>query len=105
MLKKKLGINAIEMKCDLVSYFKIPSTLVIPEGCKWIGVHSFSGCRKLKKVIIPESVEWIASFAFRDCNNATIILKKPKSEFEYFGSWALDDCKEIIEDVKEEIRN
>ena len=92
MLKKRLGINAIERdwkgKYDRVyDFYKIPSTLIIPEGCGrigrgvfedcdwlkkvvisegvlWIRGFAFWGCERLKEVIIPESVEWIASFAF-----------------------------------------
>lgn len=42
MLKKKLGINAIEKDWidrvgSVKNYFKVPPTLIIPEGCKRIG--------------------------------------------------------------------
>lgn len=152
MLKKRLGAEAIEMgwpddNCKLGDYYKVPSSLIIPEncekighrvftnctslkeviiseGCKSIGIESFSGCRKLEKlviregvtvielsafsdckelreVIIPESVEMIGSFAFKDCWSATIILRKPESEFNGIGWNAFKNCR----DVKEEAGN
>lgn len=106
MLKKKLGINAIERNYFYFNacsedFFKIPSSLVIPEGCEWIGYAAFISCEELKKVEIPESVKEIGDEAFCGCYNATIILKKPEHKFKFIGENALDDCK----DVKEEIRN
>ena len=68
MLKKKLGLNAIEESWfiggRLAISFKIPSTLIIPEGCERIGVNVLYGCRKLREVIIPKSVERIGIGAF-----------------------------------------
>ena len=101
MLKKKLGINAIERNyfhgCS-EDYFKIPSTLIIPEGCTWIGYAAFEFCTNLKEVVIPESVEEIGNWAFGGC---TITLKKPESVFKEIGENAFDYAK----DVKEEVRN
>ena len=126
MLKKRLGAEAIERKWDwdnkLLLLFKIPSTLIIPEscerignwafyycqklrkviiseGCKWIRSHAFMGCCKLEEVVIPESVDWIGYAAFNRCENATIILKKPKNDFESIEEQAFKGCR----DVKEEI--
>ena len=128
MLKKKLGVEAFDENWysdeKLTNYFKIPSTLiipegcmkieqyafddnnklekvVIPEGCKWIGPYAFWGCRRLKKVVIPESVEEIKSCAFCGCNSATIILRKPKKDFKFISSEAFYN----VRDVKEEIRS
>lgn len=81
-------------------FFKIPSTLIILEGCVKIGIWAFVGYKKLKKVVIPKSVEDIGDGAFENCREATIILKKPKKDFAYIGNWVFKDCK----DVKEEIR-
>ena len=123
MLKKKLGAEAIEWSWGS-DFFKIPSTLTIPDGCKRIGnsifynctslkeviisegceeigYKAFWGCARLKKVEIPKSVEIIKEWAFKNCSNATIILKKPKEEFKGFGFDVFYDCK----DVKEEIRS
>lgn len=110
MLKKKLGIECIELDWNerfdfIYDYYKIPSTLIIPKGCEKVGRSAFedwSGCRRrLKKVIIPESVEVIERDAFCYCSKATIILKKAESEFKEIGKSAFRECK----DVKEEIRN
>lgn len=89
MLKKRLGINAIErnwtMGKNSSNCFKIPSTLIIPEGCWEIGIAAFYGCWWLEEVRIPGSVDWIWSSAFEDCFRATVILEKPKREFMYIA--------------------
>ena len=125
MLKKKLGIEAIEKNWDFIraihvhTYFKVSSTLIIPEACKKIGEYSFYNCERLKEVIIPgkverigdcafewcdnlkevvipESVKKIGGEAFRGCKNATIILKKPNFAFEkgYRAFWGCEDVEE-----------
>jgi len=104
MLKKKLGINAIECNwpddnCSLRDYFKIPSTIIIPESCEKIGYAAFWYCKELREVIIPESVEEIGDKAFCGCYNATVILKKPEHKFEFIGENALDDCRDVKEEV------
>ena len=106
MLRKKLGVEAIERnwsysKMISAYYFKIPSTLIIPESCNRIGAAAFCGSLELKKVIIPKGIKYIGNYAFWDCSKAIIILKKLESEFKYIGSCAIDDCK----DVKEETGN
>ena len=95
MLKKRLGLEAIERdygyikKMGVVSdYYKISSSLIIPEGCVRIGVEAFKNCWWLEKVIIPESVEWIECSAFCNCWKATVILEKPESEFKEIGEFA-----------------
>lgn len=105
MLKKRLGVDAIERGqfclSSLKDYFKISSSLIIPEGCRKIGDRAFRDCYKLEEVIIPNSVEWIGNYAFVWCRNAVIILKKPRSEFRYIGDYAFENCR----DVKKETRN
>lgn len=128
MLRKKLGIEAIERDWNVISksyhYFKITYTLIIPEGCEKVGNHAFEDyvwlekikipksvkeigccafdkCKKLEKVVIPESVDWIRWSAFSHCWRATIILRKPESEFKEIGRWAFNG----VRDVKEEIRS
>lgn len=108
MLRKKLGIECIELDWNerfdsIYDYYKIPPTLIIPEGCERIGFSAFEdwSLRRLEKVVIPESVEVIECDAFCYCSRATIILKKAESEFKEIGKSAFRECK----DVKEEIRN
>lgn len=48
MLKKKLGVEAVEMDWpddvdELKDYYKVPSTLIIPPGCERIGEFAFLG--------------------------------------------------------------
>ena len=127
MLKKKLGIEAIERgwswKYKIANYFKTTSSLTIPDSCERIGgsafyecdrlkevvisegVKSIRGCafcycRKLKKVVIPDSVENIFDYAFAGCEKATVILEKPEREFNVIGQDAFKGCK----DVKEKVR-
>lgn len=126
MLKKKLGIEGIERRL-VRYYYKIPSTLVIPEGCKRIGSGAFSGCkelekveisegvksigtcsfqgcRNLKKVIIPGSVEEIGNYAFYGCDSADVLIMTSERKFKTLGRLALNDCL-TVSYVKEEIRN
>lgn len=115
MLKKRLGIEVVEKnnsaRVNLKTYFKIPPTLIIPEGCerignwvfsecgvekvvisgsvKSIGTGSFDFCTRLKEVKIPESVEFIGDCAFDGCENAVIIINKSsKSDFKALGRLA-----------------
>ena len=127
MLKKKLGIEAIERNWNLHyhlsnHYFKIPSILVIPEGCEMIGNFAFYECNRLKevvisksvevirfgafeycgrleKVVIPRNVEVIGSIVFYYCSNAVIILKKPRREFKFIAPDAFSDCRDVKEEV------
>ena len=132
MLKKKLGLEAIEINwqrkmknTDQISdFYKIPSTLTIPEGCEKIGMRAFRDCKVLerlkipgsvkkievwsflrcyglKKVDIPEGVESIEVSAFSGCYNAEIILRKSRNDFKYIGQEAFGGVK----DVKEEVGN
>lgn len=127
MLRKKLGIECIEMNWEgkyISSYFKVPTSLIIPDGCNWIGIETFWGCKRLEKVVIPESVnvigraafwcckslkevvipksvEYIGQRAFDGCPRAIIILKKPMSEFKSIGCNAFWNLLY----VKEETRN
>ena len=105
MLKKRLGVDAIERGqfclSSLKDYFKIPTTLIIPEGCRKVGDRAFWGCDRLEEVIIPKSVEWIGNYALDWCRNAVIILKKPRSEFRHIGPYAFWECKNVKEEVRD----
>lgn len=99
MLKKKLGLEAVERDSwgisEIKLHYKIHPTLVIPEGCEKIGRYAFCGCEWLEKVIIPKSVKIIGDCAFYHCHTATIILKKPKRKFRYFGDCAYSGCSKV----------
>lgn len=105
MLKKKLGINAIERDwsndfSSLKNYFKVSTLIIIPPGCVEIGECAFWGCDKVREVVIPESVGYIGYEAFYCCRK----LKKvviPKS-VEWIDYDAFSDCSRY---VKEEIRS
>ena len=104
MLKKKLGPEAVERDWSwyikrLKDYFKISSTLNIPEGCEHIGGYAFLGCDWLKRVEVPESVDVINYRSFWGCINATIILKKPEKDFDYIDQEAFLGCRDVKEEV------
>ena len=133
MLKKRLGIEAIEKDSWGVIgysrvglYFKIPSTLVIPDGCKWVGDWAFWRCKKLRKVVIPESVEiiepnafaWCVKLekvvipegvkeimvgAFRECKKAEITLYTSRAKLN-IGESVFWNCK-CVRYVEKETRN
>ena len=97
MLKKKLGINAIEKDWidrvgSVKNYFKVPPTLIVPEGCKRIGKWALYNCRKLEKVVIPKSVCKIYDYAFAACGNIR--------EIEFFGKRvgysSFRDCYSLV---------
>ena len=71
MLRKKLGIEGIEKDWTMgkkgSDYFKVPPTLIIPEGIEYIGFGAFANCQWLKKVVIPKSVVEIGHCAFNGC--------------------------------------
>lgn len=89
MLKKRLGLEAIE-RSRLFSSIKIPSSLIIPEGCVRIGNWAFWGCRWLKEVIIPKSVVEIGMCAFEGCERLEKI-EIPESVKE-IGFEAFENC-------------
>lgn len=130
MLKKRLGIEAIEMSWEteyVYYYYKIPTTIIIPdsvemigrgvlEGCEWlekveipkniveIGSWAFDGCERLEKIIIPRSVKNIGFCAFRGCSNAEVIVEMSKNEFELKNIPGLFVSCKSVEYVEEEIR-
>lgn len=71
MLKKRLGIEAIERDWNEVfifNYFKIPSTLTISESCEKIGDYAFAGCWNAKVIVGPRCrVKDVGRNAFKDC--------------------------------------
>ena len=108
MLKKRLGLEAIETDwysdVNLTNYFKIPSTLIIPEGCNRIGKCAFWRCEKLREVVIPESVKDIGNTAFNNCKKLeNVIISEGVESIRHF---AFSECKslekvEIPKSVKE----
>lgn len=105
MLKKKLGINAIERDWgnanEIDDYFKIPSTLIIPEGCEWIGRCIFWCYGRLERVVIPKSVVKIGDWAFNGLKNTEIVIKNKNIRL---GANVFTCCRKV-EYVEEEIRN
>lgn len=129
MLKKKIGLEVIERNWEadyIYDFYKIPTSIIIPEGCreigkgvfegckelekveipgsvKSIGSWAFDGCESLKKIIIPKSVEEIGFCVFRGCCNTEIIIEMPKGEFNYINPGLFVGCKGIRY-VEEETR-
>ena len=103
MLKKKLGVEAIETDYELdklkfiENTYKIPSSLVIPEGCKKIGRNAFIQCVELDEVIIPGSVESIGSGSFWNCRYLkTVKILKGVKKIGDNAFWTCPRLKEVI---------
>lgn len=101
MLKKKLGINAIERRWwsdeNLTNHFKIPSTLIIPEDCREIGGCAFWDCERLEKVVIPGSVEVIKYNAFWYCRKLReVIIPENVEEIEEGAFKGCSSLEEVI---------
>lgn len=129
MLKKKIGLEVIERDWEsdyIYDFYKIPTSIIIPSSCRWIGKGvfegceelekveipgsvksikswAFDGCESLKKIIIPKSVEEIGFCAFRGCCNTEVIIEMPKGEFKYINPELFVGCKGIRY-VEEETR-
>lgn len=113
MLKKRLGIEAIELdqirKTEdfTLSRFKIPSFLIIPEDCECIEISAFDGCQNLKKVVIPKSVKWIGYYAFCNCTSLKEVIisegVKRILDWAFFSCFRLE--KVVIPKSVKEIYN
>lgn len=101
MLKKKLGLSAIERNWEQSSprvrnIYKIPSSLVIPESCRKIGDWAFWKCKELREVEIPESVEEIGEDAFYDCYNLKkVIIPESVESIEGWSFWGCVSLREV----------
>ena len=106
MLKKRLGLEVIERNWNgkyISSYFKIPSTLIIPEGCVRVGNYAFRCCWDIKKVKISKNVKEIGICAFWGCKNLKKVII-PKSVVN-IGEFAFGKYSKVeVEYVKEEVR-
>jgi hypothetical protein len=56
-------------------------TLTIPGKTGWVGSHSFSRCKKIKKVIVEEGVYSIDSSAFYECSNLEEVILPDSLEY------------------------
>lgn len=101
MLKKKLGLNAIEKNWEQISLrvrniYKIPSTLIIPESCRKIGDWAFWRCGELREVGIPGSVKEIGEHAFYDCYNLKKVeIPESVESIEEWGFWGCASLREV----------
>lgn len=104
MLKKRLGLEAIEADYELgenlnfiENTYKIPSSLIIPEDCKRIGRNAFIQCVKLDEVIIPGSVEVIGNGSFWNCRYLkTVKILKGVKKIGDNAFWTCSRLKEVI---------
>lgn len=56
--------------------------LVIPEGVRIIGRHSFYNCKTIEKITIPKSMKTIGYNPFTDCPSLTLINNSPEFLYE-----------------------
>lgn len=124
MLKKRLGAEAIgngwNSVIKLRLFYKIPTTLIIPEGVekignfafcdcwdlkkvvipmsvKSIGCDAFVSCWRLKKVIIPESVEEIRNYAFSYCNNLReVVIPESVKRIGHYAFYGCENAEIIV---------
>lgn len=100
MLKKRLGVEGIERDWYynfIFNYFKIPSTLIIPENCRLIGYSAFQNCKRLEKVEIPRFTKTISYCAFLDCSKLReIVISEGVVEI---GDEAFRNCYNLKEVV------
>lgn len=100
MLKKKLGVEAVEMGWTgrrLFNYYKISSTLIIPEGCVEIGNFAFSSCERFREVVIPENIKNIGIGAFWLCGELKkVIIPKSVKEIKDRTFQSCRNLREVI---------
>ena len=97
MLKKKLGAEAIGRIVVVERYFKIPTSLIIPDGCKRIGNSAFECCKSLREVIIPKSVKWIDGNAFSNCKKLEkVIISEGVEEIWHHAFAGCDKLKKVV---------
>ena len=109
MLKKRLGIEAIERDWGnrkfIPSCFKIPSSLTIPEGCVKIGMQAFQDCKVLERLKIPGSVKSIGVWSFLRCRELREVVISESRDYVTINYSAFYSCcklekVEIPESVK-----
>lgn len=100
MLKKRLGAEGIEKVWneDRISYYyKIPTSLIIPEDCERIGDCAFLDCWRLKKVSIPGSVKKINYGAFWGCNDLReVIIPEGVVKIGHYAFYQCEGLKEVL---------
>lgn len=69
--------------------------LIIPEGVKIIGRHSFYNCKTIETITIPRSVEIIGYNPFTDCSSLSLINYSPEFVYEN-GALYNKDKTELI---------
>lgn len=72
---------------------QLGDTLTIPGKTGWVGSHSFSRCKKIKRVVVEEGVYSIDSSAFYECSNLEEVIL-PDS-LEYIDQYAFQRCSSL----------
>lgn len=97
---KKIGYAAFR-RCEALSEILIPAGVTNFSGSKkyeqyWPSMaETFSGCKKLKKVILPETMTKISESAFKDCENL-VDINIPK-ELVSIEDWAFRNCRKLAD--------
>lgn len=96
---KKIGYAAFR-RCEALSEILIPAGVTNFSGSKkyqyWSsGAETFSGCKKLKKVILPETMTKISESTFEDCENLVDInIPKELVSIQYC---AFRNCRKLAD--------
>lgn len=102
MLKKRLGIEGIEKSWEAKNinyYYKISSTLIIPEGCREIGMQAFQDCNVLERLKIPGSVKSIGVWSFLRCYGLReVVISESREEvtIDYSAFYLCKNLKKVI---------
>ena len=72
------------------------TSVVIPDGVRYIGGGTFEECRKkLKKVVMPDTVTYLGSGAFMECYNLEEVVLS--NNIEVIGSYTFEMCYSLKE--------
>lgn len=62
----------LDLRCEYIEsyafYRSSLTSVILPDGLKFIGAHAFEGCEQLNQIEIPDSVKTIKEGAFQDCS-------------------------------------
>ena len=63
----------LDSRCEYIEsnafYRSSLTSIILPDGLKYIGAHAFEGCEQLNQIAIPDSVKTIKEGAFKDCSS------------------------------------
>ncbi len=83
----ELRYDTIGMSDNLFDCISNLTSIIIPDGVKFIGEAAFCYCQKLSSIKIPASVIYIGSNAFYECDNLTIYAEAASQPLGWDDQW------------------